>query len=321
MLISVIIPAFNVANCLGRALDSVLAQTHQDFEILVIDDDSSDATVALIQHYSERNARIRLLKNPENAGPSAARNRGLTEARGEWVALLDADDAYHPERLEALYKVSQKYAADMVFDNLYLYDSGADVVVGSALPDPDQARHCVIDSSAFLQQCITGRSLFDYGQFKAFLRREFLVTHQLIYPQTLRHGEDFVLYANMLLAGARLVLVSKPYYYFTQRIGMRSAKPSAFSRTVINLDGMRNHTLALLDHPAVTQNAQLADLIQQRAAAIPWHQSRVRMHPFMQHRDLFGLIALSLRDWRIPVLMLQKLWGRVHVRGQRMKIP
>ena len=91
--ISVVIPAYQEARRIGAAIESVLAQTLQPLEIIVVDDGSTDDTAAIADRYGARVLQQR------NAGISAARNRGIDEAAGEWIALLDADDAWLPERL------------------------------------------------------------------------------------------------------------------------------------------------------------------------------------------------------------------------------
>lgn len=96
--VSVVIPTYDRSQLVRRAIDSVLAQTFRDFELLVIDDGSTDDTVQAIRRYQD--PRIRLIQLPENRGVSAARNRGLSEAAGEFVAFLDSDDEWTPEKLE-----------------------------------------------------------------------------------------------------------------------------------------------------------------------------------------------------------------------------
>jgi glycosyltransferase involved in cell wall biosynthesis len=94
--VSVIIPAYNAAGCVRRAVDSVLGQSFQDFELLVVDDGSTDDTRVVLAEYGDR---LRLLAKV-NGGPAAARNHGLQQARSKYVAFLDADDYWKTEKLE-----------------------------------------------------------------------------------------------------------------------------------------------------------------------------------------------------------------------------
>jgi len=96
-LVSVIIPAFNAERHVGQAVDSVLRQTHQDLEVVVVDDGSTDGTVAVVQRFPDR--RVRLVCQA-NGGVASARNRGIRETCGEWVALLDADDYWLPQKIQ-----------------------------------------------------------------------------------------------------------------------------------------------------------------------------------------------------------------------------
>lgn len=97
--VSVIIPARNRANYLPTAIESVLAQTLTDFELIVVDDGSTDETPELVQRYQARDPRVRLVCNETSRGIAGARNRGTAEARGEYVAALDSDDYAYPQRL------------------------------------------------------------------------------------------------------------------------------------------------------------------------------------------------------------------------------
>ena len=101
-LISIIVPVYNVENFIEETMESVLAQTYADWELLLVEDCSNDNTVTLIRQYMERtgDSRIRLLRQPANMGAARARNRGLREAEGRYVSYLDADDLWVPQKLE-----------------------------------------------------------------------------------------------------------------------------------------------------------------------------------------------------------------------------
>lgn len=98
--VSVILPAFNAEDGIHTAIESILAQTWQNFELLIIDDCSTDCTVEVVQKYVQKDARIKLFSTPVNSGPYIARNIGLREATGEYVTVNDADDWSHAEKLE-----------------------------------------------------------------------------------------------------------------------------------------------------------------------------------------------------------------------------
>src|SRR4051794_38179328 len=100
--ISVITAAYNCSNHIERAVDSVRQQSIADWEMLIIDDASTDDTFEVAKRLAARDQRIKVWRQEVNSGPSAARNRGIEAARGEWITILDADDAFRPLRLERL---------------------------------------------------------------------------------------------------------------------------------------------------------------------------------------------------------------------------
>ena len=117
-LISIIIPVYNVEKFLCDCLESVIAQTYEQYEVLLVDDGSTDSSAKICKEYCERDSRFRLICK-ENGGASSARNAGLKEALGEYIYFLDSDDWLEKDALEALIKCARKESADVVFCEAY----------------------------------------------------------------------------------------------------------------------------------------------------------------------------------------------------------
>ena len=317
MKFSVVIPTFNASESIRRAIGSVLEQSEQDFEIIIVDDASTDDTVAVVEALQRADARIRLVRQPVNAGPAAARNRGLDAAEGEWVAMLDADDAFYPTRLEVLGSAAISRDADIIFDNLMFYDWVAGKETGKAIRSIADTAIEPLSTERFLGECLLAISAFDFGQLKCVVRRQFFDDKRLRYPSGLRHSEDFIFYAEALLAGARGVLVGQPLYLFTQRVGALSKASSGQSRTRVDVGGMAAATDGLMQHPGVAGNAVLLQLLQRRRRAIAWHASLTELLAHMRRRDPVGAAAAAVKDWKVAViagrLVLRKLGARTSV--------
>jgi teichuronic acid biosynthesis glycosyltransferase TuaG len=98
--VSVITPSYNSAKYIAETMESVLAQTYRNWEMLIVDDSSSDITCEIVRRYMEKDGRIKLYRMPVNSGPSKARNLGIEKAMGRYIAFLDSDDLWKPEKLE-----------------------------------------------------------------------------------------------------------------------------------------------------------------------------------------------------------------------------
>lgn len=112
-LISIIIPLYNAENYVDKILPCILGQTYTALEILLVNDGSTDGTLSKCQQYQRQDARIRVLSQ-ENGGVSAARNRGLAEAKGEYISFVDADDYLKPDFIETLYRCAVQENCDVV---------------------------------------------------------------------------------------------------------------------------------------------------------------------------------------------------------------
>jgi teichuronic acid biosynthesis glycosyltransferase TuaG len=112
--LSVVIPCYNAAPFIAMTLSSVLGQSFRDFEVLVMDDRSTDASREVVREMATRDSRVRLIELDRNYGaPAAPRNAGVRAARGRWVAFLDADDLWHPAKLELQLRALEETGAAM----------------------------------------------------------------------------------------------------------------------------------------------------------------------------------------------------------------
>lgn len=98
--VSIITPSYNSARFIAETIESVLAQTYQEWEMIIVDDCSTDDSVEIIEKYQSMDSRIRLVRLEINSGPAIARNRAIEEARGRYIAFLDSDDIWFPHKLE-----------------------------------------------------------------------------------------------------------------------------------------------------------------------------------------------------------------------------
>lgn len=134
--VSVIIPAYNASKTITSTIESVLAQTFTDFEIIVADDGSSDNTTEIVHNMSLEDERIKLYKTDKNQGVSKARNFAISNATGEWVALLDSDDIWCPEKLERQLALAESSGADIIYCSYGIVNSNGERLCEDFIVEP-----------------------------------------------------------------------------------------------------------------------------------------------------------------------------------------
>ncbi|MDX1541412.1 MAG: glycosyltransferase [Geminicoccaceae bacterium] len=219
--VSVVIAAFNAEASIGRAIRSVLASAAIDVEVLVVDDGSRDRTAGLVREIAADDRRVRLIETPANGGPARARNLGIEHARGEWLAILDADDAFRPGRLASLLRIARASGATMVADNLRLVDP-AGRVLATAMAAGDRALWSWIAAETFIRRNLFNGRGFRFGYLKPIIRRQVLSANGIRYDQDLKVAEDYHLYLDCFLAGGTMALTPAPLYDYTQTPGSTS---------------------------------------------------------------------------------------------------
>lgn len=209
--ISIIIPAYNIENYLGSTLDSVLAQTYQNIEIIVVNDGSKDGTEAVIDSYATQDCRIKAI-HQENGGVTSARLRGVAEASGEWISFVDGDDYIEPDMYERLLENALKYNADishcgyqMVFPSRvdYYYNTGKMVAQ---------------DHQTGLRDLIAG-DFVEPGLVNKLYRRELFMELPRLMDFSIKNNEDVLMNYWLFKASVHSVFEDVCPYHYVLRTG------------------------------------------------------------------------------------------------------
>jgi glycosyltransferase involved in cell wall biosynthesis len=318
--VSVIIPAYNAAAHLRRAVDSALAQTMPDLEIIIVDDASTDATLRVAGRIASQDSRVRVLHNERNAGPSVSRNRAIAAARGEWIAILDADDSWFPERLERM--LAGAGDADVVSDDLF--------IVRDSLFKPDEpVLWSMLQAAGFMVTRPRRLDMLDLVRYelallKPILRRSFLGRHELSYDPTLLRAHDFYLYFEILALGGRWLQLPQGYYLYYKHGDAAKEKDQRVKRTTLTETVESNR--ALLDHPAAVGDKALIAALErriqkaQRRKVFATAQDAVRQRRFADFArwlvDNPSDLLLVMR-FVIERLYLRAMWRVYRLRGPK----
>lgn len=229
---SILIAAHNAAAFLDGAVSSALAQTCRAVEVVAVDDGSSDGTYDALAAWAERDARLVVLRHPRCLGAAAARNTAIKRARGRWLAVLDADDAFLPERIERLVPQAERLGADLLADNLVERDSDTGARLGTALAPTDMAAPggpVGLDDMLRRDRVdLPGRAKFGY--LKPIVRRAFLERSGVRYRPEIQVGEDLLFYFECVHAGGRLHLAPDEalYLYAVRQGSVSNGRKGAF---------------------------------------------------------------------------------------------
>jgi O-antigen/teichoic acid export membrane protein/glycosyltransferase involved in cell wall biosynthesis len=305
--VSILIPAHNAEESILDAVGSAQAQTIEDIEIIVIDDASTDRTSLLVRTLASMDPRIRLFRMENNSGPAAARNVGIAQAGGEWIALLDADDTMLPERLDRLLKASA-VGDVLVADNLALFDRQAHRVVKRGI-SPDLLQSGLrMDCEGFVARCRTNQpDAVDFGLLKPLIRASHIRLNHILYNEQVRYGEDFQFYVDVLLAGGSLLVIPEAYYRYTERIGSISRMPSGLSKTIARLEKLEAQTRRLAVDP---RYQRIAPLLNQRADAIR-RFAKIRSFREGSVFRKFASLPATLLDAEMRSHFQRQLWTRL----------
>ncbi len=208
--VSIIIPIYNAQKYIEACLDSILKQTYQDFEVILVDDGSSDATGSICDHYARKNMGITVYHR-ENAGVSASRNFGLAHATGKYILFVDADDTIEPDMLEGCILLAEKNNAELVICSFRYYMTEDNRKVENSLQN---------------EVFVTEKELFDHWftelvdteilnpPWNKLIRRDLLDRNHIQFNEKFSICEDMAFSIQILCASERIVLTDKMYYNY-----------------------------------------------------------------------------------------------------------
>ena len=200
--ISIIVPIFNMEHLMRHCIDSLLAQTFTDYELLLIDDGSKDDSWSICQEYAHKDARIGIY-HKENGGLSDARNYGLSKAIGKYTIFADPDDWVSPEGLDRLYATAEREQADMTMCDLYRED--------------EYSRHYVCQRPQSLQAAEVLKELFaniEGFTVNKLIRRDVYTRFDISYPKGIYGCEDQYTMAAILLHDIKIAYEPVAFYHY-----------------------------------------------------------------------------------------------------------
>lgn len=198
-LISIIMAAYNTEKTIEQAINSVLSQTYTNFELLVVNDCSTDRTAELVKSIAAKDSRVRLISNVKNSGVSYTRKHGLEEAKGSWIAILDSDDAWAPEKLEKQIDLQRRTNADLLFTSSAFMDSEGHPI-DWYLRAPSEVTY-----RQLLKQNVLSNS-------SALVRKELYAKNYAVGDEM---HEDFAIWLSILKEGKKAYGVDEPLLIYS----------------------------------------------------------------------------------------------------------
>ncbi len=300
MKVSVIMANYRGAEHLSAAIASVLRQTHADLELIVSDDASPDQSAAIVRDAMAADPRVRLIEAKANVGPSAARNRALEAASGDWVAMVDSDDLLHPERIERLLAAADRLGADIIADDMMLFGDTVEAS-GRTLLQPLRLRApMTVTTRLYLEASGEDARTPPLGYLKPMIRRGLIGARR--YDESLRIGEDYDFVLGLLLTGARFMVVPDPMYLYRRHSGSISHRLSEAA-----VEAM----LVAHDRLAATVEGDEAALLLRRRRGLAALLSYERLVGAIRGRHAVEAAGLLLRHPALALRLGRSLFERL----------
>lgn len=294
MKVSVIIPCYNGEAFIADAISSVLRQSYQDIECIVVDDASKDRSREIILRIQAEDQRVVPILLDRNGGPAAARNKAIEQSTGTWITLLDADDLYEPDRVAVLVELAQSMNADIIVDNQSVRNFGETTHLFDAFNFLPKDKVAEISQEIFFQESIPV-AFMNSGYLKPLFRKSFLVENRLKYDESHFVGEDFLLYAEAVTLRPRFFGTGySGYIYFRRPASLTRSDKSSLGE----LAAMSDH---LIGRFGDRLSKLSIDILKKRKRIILQHIKWKRVKGELAKKNYSSALALVARN---PSLVL-----------------
>lgn len=212
-MVSMIVPVYNSEKTLSRCIDSILNQTYRDFELILLNDGSTDTSGEICDAYAKRDSRVRVV-HKENTGVSDTRNRGIDLARGEYLQFLDSDDWITPDATTLFVRTATEQQCDMVISQFYRV-IGEHVSQKGAIDEDG-----LMDRSTYANHMMQKPADFYYGVlWNKFYKRSIITEHRLRMDQSISWCEDFMFNLEYVRHTQTIYAMKVPVYYYVKTKG------------------------------------------------------------------------------------------------------
>lgn len=225
-LVSMIVPVYNAEKTVDRCVSSILNQTYKDFELILLDDGSTDASGAVCDACAEKDARIRVV-HKENSGVSDTRNQGIAMAEGEYLQFLDSDDWITPEATSLFVRAATEYQCDMVIADFYR-------VIGERVSQKgDIEEEGMMDRAAYAVNMMQKPADFYYGVlWNKFYKRSIIERYQLKMDSAVSWCEDFMFNLEYVRHVNSIYALKVPVYYYVKTKGSLVSQGISMKKTI-----------------------------------------------------------------------------------------
>lgn len=316
-IVSVVMTNYNGERYLAEALGSILAQTLTEFEILLVDDASTDGSVAIAQATAAKDARLHIQCLTKNIGPAAARNHALIASRGKWIAIVDSDDFIHPERLQRLVAAAEAVQADIIADDQLIFDNNHRAAPRRLLCGDLLSAATWITPAQYVNANRLFARTASLGYLKPLIRASIMARDDILYTENMHIAEDYDLILRLLVRGARFRLLPELLYFYRRHESSISHRlsPDALQSMVLADERFRDWAGERAIAPLRTAlDARLASI--QTAAAVEGTIANLK-----KRRKLAAFSMLIRHPGAIPIIARLASPGSLAARMRRGKRP